>query len=63
MESATRAKFVHRANRDDTFDSVCRKCFATVGTADSENELEKSEQVHVCDPWRVEKYHEVSRGE
>jgi hypothetical protein len=49
-------RFIHRANRDGTIGSFCRVCFVTVAIAGHETNLEKSEQDHVCDPWKVERY-------
>jgi hypothetical protein len=33
------SRFPHRLNRDGTFDSICRRCFATVASARDEIEL------------------------
>jgi len=42
-------RFSHRENGDGTFDSICHQCFATIATADSEQELLEEERDHVCD--------------
>ena len=42
--------FPHRRNKDESFDSICLKCFATVARANSESELEQYDKLHVCDP-------------
>jgi hypothetical protein len=42
------ATFPHRRNRDGSFDSICGICFATVGSAATERELEPMEMKHVC---------------
>ena len=47
MNATERARFVHRANRD-TFDSICRGCFRTVGTQLSESDLKQDEGRHRC---------------
>lgn len=43
-------QFVHRENRNGTFDSVCTLCFQTVATVKEETSLKKFENEHVCDP-------------
>jgi hypothetical protein len=43
-------KFSHRHNEDDTHDSICMACFATIATVGSETELYQHESAHVCDP-------------
>jgi hypothetical protein len=47
---ATIFQFPHRKNADKTFDSICNKCFKTIGTATSEEALVEMELNHVCDP-------------
>jgi hypothetical protein len=42
--------FAHRLNRNGTFDSICPKCFLTVGNATHEVDLVCFERCHVCDP-------------
>ena len=42
-------QFVHRANRDGTFDAICRDCCLTVAIAENEADLAKGERDHVCD--------------
>jgi hypothetical protein len=46
--------FAHRTNRDGTIDSICKKCFMTVGTAEEVEALKVLESSHVCDPWTME---------
>jgi hypothetical protein len=41
--------FPHRHNHDGSYDSICRHCFATVGTRKTEEELIAIEAKHVCD--------------
>lgn len=49
--------FAHRRNPDDeTFDSICCSCFATVGAHKQEKDLEWIERGHVCDPWAIERF-------
>jgi hypothetical protein len=47
MNATERARFVHRVNRE-TFDSICRVCFQTVGTRLSDSELKQDEDCHKC---------------
>ena len=42
--------FSHRRNKDGTIDSICTRCYVTVGTALNESELPKIEHSHTCDP-------------
>jgi hypothetical protein len=46
-------KFPHRENPNQTFDSICYRCFATIGNATSEKELAEMEAKHVCDESRL----------
>lgn len=39
--------FIYRMNRDGTLDSICTRCFLTVGTG-SEVELQQMETLHSC---------------
>ena len=41
--------FAHRRNRDASFDSICRTCYQTVASADSESKLIHVEESHSCD--------------
>lgn len=56
MGDASKPNFAHRANRDGTFDSICRDCFITVATQQREADLEKPEREHVCDSWVLDKF-------
>jgi hypothetical protein len=40
--------FPHRRNRDGTYDSICRRCAATVATAALEADLLEHEMKHKC---------------
>ena len=42
--------FPHRRNRDGSYESICLTCFATVGSAGTEQELVKFDKEHVCEP-------------
>ena len=43
--------FVRRRNSNSSFDSICTKCFRTIASAGSEDELSAHEGKHVCDPY------------
>ena len=49
MAIILRFPFSHRHNPDGTYDSICNKCFMTVGTKRKEVDLLEVEQSHVCD--------------
>ena len=40
--------FAHRENSPDSFDSICLRCYRTVGTRKRESDLSSDEQNHVC---------------
>jgi hypothetical protein len=40
--------YPHRKNKDGSYDSICLTCFLTVSHAQSETELKKQEEAHVC---------------
>ena len=42
--------FIHRLNLDGSWDTICTKCFATVGIAETVDGLAKWESEHTCDP-------------
>jgi hypothetical protein len=41
-------QFPHRQNRNGTYDSICPKCYRTVGTRNVESDLAAEERVHIC---------------
>ena len=41
--------FAHRRNRDASIDSICRTCYRTIASADSEAKLIHFEENHSCD--------------
>jgi hypothetical protein len=45
--------FAHSVNRNGTYNSICRGCFATVACVGNEAELAQHEDDHVCDPPRL----------
>ncbi len=46
-------RFIHRANHDGSFRSVCMDCFVTVSSKRREEDLIEPEQNHTCEPWMV----------
>jgi hypothetical protein len=48
---ATYPQFAKRRNINSSIDSICTKCFMTVASACSEEELGEHEAKHVCDPY------------
>jgi len=40
--------FPHRRNKDGSFNSICLKCFATVASHMTEEELKDQDSNHVC---------------
>ena len=42
--------FTRRWNRDSSIDSICTKCFRTIASSNSEDELADRENKHVCHP-------------
>jgi len=50
---ALASEFPHRSNKDGTLDSICPRCFLTIGTSTWEAELEQMEARHVCSPERL----------
>jgi hypothetical protein len=42
--------YLHRANPDGTFDSICIRCFKTIASAVTESGLAGPEVDHVCAP-------------
>jgi hypothetical protein len=40
--------FPHRRNKDGSFNSICLKCFATVASHMTEEELQEKDNNHVC---------------
>jgi len=47
--------FAHRQNADRTWDSICRRCYLTVGRAQCEDDLAIEENLHACTGlWAIE---------
>jgi hypothetical protein len=45
--------FIRRKNPDSTTDSICLRCFTTVGSGKDEKDLSMLEMMHCCDPLQV----------
>jgi hypothetical protein len=43
--------FARRRNNNSSIDSICTKCFLTIASAGSGEELVAHEEKHVCDPF------------
>ena len=55
-------RFPHPRNRNGLYDSICIYCFVTVGSCDTEEELEDLEDAHICDECMLdqrEAFHEA----
>jgi hypothetical protein len=48
MAFQTAPFFPHRRNKDGSFNSICLKCFATVASHMTEEELKEQDKNHVC---------------
>jgi len=56
-----REGFVHRTNKDGTFDSFCRACLRTVASGCCEADLAPFEREHVCNPYEAARFKMPSR--
>ena len=57
MDSLLTDQFLHRANWDGTYDSVCLVCYTTVARAAKyESDLDKAEEDHRCEAWMFEPF-------
>ncbi len=50
MNHLSGQSYVHRPNKDGSYDSICTRCFATVASARNEAELTMLESTHTCIP-------------
>ena len=48
-------------NKDGTIDSICPRCYATIGTSTWEADLERIEAGHVCDASRLSHFDDQRR--
>jgi len=46
-------EFPHRMNKSGIMDSICPRCFVTVGSSIWEADLDRMESAHVCDSSRL----------
>jgi len=44
------SKYTHRKLADGSYNSICLKCFRTVGTSANEVALAENEARHICSP-------------
>ena len=58
---AMNAHFPHRTNYDGTIDSICPRCYITVGSSTRESDLKRMERAHVCNPALLKHYREQSQ--
>jgi len=54
MDTPRKRQFVHRHNRDGSFDSICAICFRTIANRDREFQLARDEHRHVCNDWDLD---------
>ena len=54
---------VHRANPDGLYDSICMKCFLTIGKSMTKADLAIMELMHVCDESLIAQHKEALSGE
>jgi hypothetical protein len=47
----TSTSFIRRRNKNSSIDSICTKCFLTIASVGSEEELVAHEEKHVCNPY------------
>jgi len=57
------SQFPHRMNKDGTIDSICRRCFATIGCSTWEADLDRIEAAHECRPAHLAFFSEQRREE
>jgi hypothetical protein len=50
MSDSSDPQFRYKNNLDGTFNSICVRCFRTVGTAGDIKSLYPSELTHICEP-------------
>jgi len=54
-------EFSHRMNKDGTTDSICPRCFVTIGRFTWEADLDRMEAAHSCDPVRLASFSQHRR--
>lgn len=53
--------FTHRHNKNLSHDSICTRCFMTVATSVTEEDLTPHEEAHVCDRQRIKNIDHLRR--
>lgn len=53
--------FVHRPNRHGTVDSICNRCYETVGASSWKADLDGAEKRHSCDPNLLEHWRKMAQ--
>jgi hypothetical protein len=48
MDTTQNPFFPHRLNPDGSYDSICNRCFATVASASTLDELHARDKEHTC---------------
>jgi hypothetical protein len=61
MDATDEMGFKHRPNQDGSVDSICLRCFHTVGTAYNEQAFPLMESTHKCREKDIRRY--VTRGD
>jgi hypothetical protein len=54
-------EFPHRMNKNGTIDSICPRCFTTIGCSTWEADLDRMEAAHVCEPSRLSTFSQHRR--
>jgi hypothetical protein len=54
-------KYPRRTNPDGTIDSICPRCYVTIGTSVEKADLKRLEDAHVCDPARLSYFEEQGK--
>jgi hypothetical protein len=62
MNTEVRTGFYHRENSPTSYDSICLKCFRTVSSQRTEDELGKDEENHTCDPVTLRSLETVNKA-
>ena len=52
--------FFRQTKKDGAIDSICTRCYMTVGTARHESELPEIEHSHTCDPYWLLRWQQQS---
>ena len=50
IDRSANFEFPHRMNKDGTIDSICPRCFVTLGRSTWEADLDRMEAAHLCQP-------------